>query len=265
MKICWISDIHLNFLPEEKCKEFFESVRLHDSDCVFLTGDISESPVLPYHLTMMDQIVSKPVYFVLGNHDYWYTSIDHMKENLPKFLNQRSFLKWLTITGPLMLEPGVCVIGHDGWYDCRHGSPEAARFIMHDWSVMGDYVDCKNINQVIDKSKMIADQGIEHLKKHINDAATRFRKIVILTHVPPYEETHVHMGKQGDAFAQPFFTNAILGGMLKAAAKAYPTVEFIVLAGHTHGKVTKQILSNLVVHVAGAEYGSPGIQSLTTI
>lgn len=262
MKACWLTDIHLNFLEEAQTKEFLETVRDCDADMVFLTGDISESPVLAMHMTMIDQIVAKPVYFVLGNHDFWYTSVAHMQANFPRFLNGRSYLKWLSVLGVVPLDTSTCILGHEGWYDCRYGDPVNSGFMMADWRFMGDYYGCGTKQAIIERSQSLAQVSIDHFRKHLPDAIRRFERIVILTHFPPFDDTHVYNGAIGSPYAQPYFTNRILGELLKAAAQANPTKEFIVFAGHTHGRVSKQVLPNLAVHVGGANYKSPEIQPI---
>lgn len=265
MKICWLSDIHLNFVSEEAAKALFESVRVHDSQCVFVTGDISESPALSFHLDLMDQIVGKPVYFILGNHDFWYSTTQMIWENLPKLVNKMSFMKYMTAGTYMPLDTETCVIGHDGWYDARYGDAAGSKFGMRDWSIMGDYVNCKNIHQVIEKSQEIAAHSVEHFRKNLVETVKRYKKIVLLTHMPPFDDTHIYQGQIGEAHAQPWFTNRMLGELFYTAAKANPGIQFVVFAGHTHGRISKDILPNLLVHVAGVDYGAPVIQSITSI
>lgn len=263
MKPCWITDIHLNFLEDDKAREFLETVHDHDSDIVFLTGDIAESPVLSDYITMIDQVVGKPVYFVLGNHDFWHTSVSHIHAHFPRFLNEKSFTRWLTTSGVIALDNDTCVIGHEGWYDCRYGDWQSSSFLMREWSCQEDYRGCSTMKDVVERSQTLANLSIEHFKKWLPDAIKRFRKIIVLTHFPPYDDTHVYMGQIGSPQAQPFFTNRILGELLYVAASANPNKEFTVLAGHTHGQCSKQILPNMMVHVGGAEYGKPQIQPIT--
>jgi hypothetical protein len=53
--------------------------------------------------------------------------------------------------------------------------------------------------------------------------------------------------------------------MLLAASKAYPAVNFTVLAGHTHGKYDGKIAPNLRVLVGGADYGHPALAGLIEV
>ena len=40
-----------------------------------ITGDIAESDSLGTSLMVMDALVGRPIYFVLGNHDFYHGSV----------------------------------------------------------------------------------------------------------------------------------------------------------------------------------------------
>jgi hypothetical protein len=96
-------------------------------------------------------------------------------------------------------------------------------------------------------------------------AIKTIKNVIVLSHVPPFKETHVYNGKISDDYAQPWFTSKLLGDMLLDAARSYPNINFTVLAGHTHGKVEVSRLHNLHVKVAGAKYGSPRLADLIQV
>lgn len=242
---------------------FAERVRDHASDLVFLTGDISQAPVLVQHLKTLDEVVQKPIFFVLGNHDYWYSSYDRMRANLNDSLKGTNFLTWLSAKGAVRIDATSCVVGHDGWYDCRAGEVYNSLVVMPDWSKDHDFAGSRVIGDIITRSQNLAHIAVEHVKKSIIDALQRFDRLFILTHFPPFVEAHVHEGKAGDVHWSPYFVNVEMGEMLRSAAAANPNKQFIVLAGHTHGEITVQVSHNLTVHVAAAEHGNPTIQSRT--
>ncbi|MGB0911905.1 MAG: metallophosphoesterase, partial [Nitrospirales bacterium] len=80
MRIAWTTDIHLNFLNEQRRKIFFRSILEHNPDAMFITGDIAEAPSLSFHLQEMVDVIQKPIYFILGNHDYYYGSISAIRK-----------------------------------------------------------------------------------------------------------------------------------------------------------------------------------------
>ena len=86
MRAAWTTDIHLNFLKEKRRKVFFREISAQNPDMVFITGDIAEAPTLSFHLQEMAECIQKPLYFVLGNHDYYYGSIEDVPDCNKKVL-----------------------------------------------------------------------------------------------------------------------------------------------------------------------------------
>ena len=82
MQVVWATDIHLNFLRPHERAAFFSS--LHDSqpDAVFITGDIAEAPCLQELLQEIRQAMDVPLYFVLGNHDFYHGSIETVRREI---------------------------------------------------------------------------------------------------------------------------------------------------------------------------------------
>ena len=67
VRVAWATDIHLNFVAVERRQKFYESIAAREPDAVFLTGDIAESDTVGTTLMVMEALVCKPVYFVLGS------------------------------------------------------------------------------------------------------------------------------------------------------------------------------------------------------
>ena len=73
MRATWLTDIHLNFLKPLALKRFYERVRAEQPGVLLVTGDIGEADSVVRFVTELAQIA--PIYFVLGNHDYYRSSI----------------------------------------------------------------------------------------------------------------------------------------------------------------------------------------------
>ena len=75
MRFAWLTDIHLNFLLTQQTLSFLRFVRSAEPDAVLISGDIAEAHNLCHYLELIDDELAVPVYFVLGNHDYYRGSI----------------------------------------------------------------------------------------------------------------------------------------------------------------------------------------------
>lgn len=278
-KFAWCTDIHLDHLHDDASLiSFAEGLVATDPASILITGDISTAKNLVYHLSAIERVVQRPVFFVLGNHDYWGGDIDTVRKEMKDVCNMSQFLKYLPLSPYTPVSPTTAIVGHDGWYDAYYGDADKSQFVMNDWALIRDYVQFSgggqfmNINRgvadkagVISFSRKLAKQGVDHIAAGIKAAVRSYKNIVVLTHYPPFAETHMYQGKIGDVNSQPWYTSRQMGDMLLAAAKAYPNVHFNVLAGHTHGRYDGRILPNLEVHVADAAYGSPGLSGLIDI
>jgi 3',5'-cyclic-AMP phosphodiesterase len=69
----WATDTHLDFLKDDNQRliQFAESLVLTNPTGIFLTGDISVASKLVFHLSAIERVVQRPIYYTLGNHDYY--------------------------------------------------------------------------------------------------------------------------------------------------------------------------------------------------
>ena len=91
MKLAWVTDIHLNFLEFADRKRFYKDIVATKSNAVLVSGDIAEATAVFGILEEMAQHIAKPIYFVLGNHDYYQSSVENVKQKLlsyPKKIHQ---------------------------------------------------------------------------------------------------------------------------------------------------------------------------------
>lgn len=267
-RYAWATDIHLDFLGDnnQALIQFGESLVKDGPTGIFLTGDLSVTRKLVYHLSALERIAQRPIYFVLGNHDYYGGAIEPVRQQMKELTNLSPFLRYLPTTPYIRLTDTTAVVGHDGWYDAGYGNWQQSNFGMTDWHAIHDFLAVNGSKAtIVAKSRELAHAGVVHVHDGIKQAVRYHKNIVVLTHYPPYQESHIHEGRVGDAHAQPWFTNKMMGDMLRDAAKAFPNVNFTVLAGHTHGKYDGRIAPNMTVHVGGAEYHKPALQGLIDV
>lgn len=267
-KYAWATDIHLDFLrgDEARLVAFADQLVAQNPTGIFLTGDISVARDIVLHLSVIEKAAQRPIYYVLGNHDYFGSSIEVVRKNMHVLSNMSPFLRYMPTMPYYALSQATAVVGHDGWYDAINGSWQNSSFSMVDWDAIYDFKQVNgNKATIVTQARKLAHEGVTHVQNGIKQAVRYHKNIVVLTHFPPFKEAHIHQGRVGDDSAQPWFTSKMMGDMLMDASKAFPTHSFTVLCGHTHGKFDGKITNNLQVHVGASEYNQPALQGLIEI
>lgn len=278
-KYAWTTDCHLDHIDDDvRLVDFAKQLVVADPPGIFITGDISVAPRLIYHLSVIERVAQRPVFFVLGNHDYYGGEIEPVRKQMRDLSNMSQYLKYVPLNSYVALTPATALVGHDGWYDALNGDAKNSRFMMNDWVAIKDFVpfsggsqymhrmnNLKDRDGLIALARRLAHAGVSHVMNGIKSAARYHKNIVVLTHYPPFQESHIYGGRVGDADAQPWFTSKMMGDMLLNAAKSYPDVSFTVLAGHTHGRYDGKPAPNLEVHVGGADYGRPALAGMIEV
>ena len=266
MKLIWCSDIHLNFLGKnpELRQEFYKELKEVEGDSILITGDIAESHNIEQYLEELSVSTGKRIYFVAGNHDFYGSSLKEVRAKLKK----NPHAHYLPKSWGVMLDKHVALVGQDGWGDCRNGDYEGSQrgfsgFTMSDWLYIKELNKgyLKGIDALRIALQKVADKDAEKVAKSVLRALkdNNVNKIIIATHVPPFEEASLHAGRKSTPSGLPFFSSQILGVTILPIVEAHPEVDFIWLSGHTHSNVTIQKRPNLVVRVAQSEYYLPQI------
>ena len=270
VKIAWCTDIHLDFLQDQKLIAFCESLGRQQSDGILITGDISNRSNLVYQLSVLERIVQRPIYFVLGNHDFYGGSIEQTRKEINKMCGMSQYMKYLSDIPYVVLSPTTALIGHDGWYDAGYGNIGETTFIMNDWLKIVEFASERvispymipNYARIVEISRRQAQVGVMHVMRGIKTAAKYHNHIIIATHFPPFDECNVYNGKAATPGYKPWYSSKMMGDMLLQASNAYPNIKFEIFAGHTHGKVDVNISSNMNCHVGGSEYNNPQLQNM---
>lgn len=254
MKLAWVTDPHLNFVGSAKTMLFAARVA-EQSDACIITGDIAEADSLVQLLGLFKRTYGKPVYFVLGNHDFYGSDFSTVARAVFKEFG----CDYLDQGAVFDLAPGVQLCGVDGWYDARLGLPEVSRVELNDWTQIEDLAGL-GASTRIEALRMIGDHFQGRAAYVL--ARTTAKRIIFATHVPPFAESSVYNGKQSDANYLPWFTNKALGDALLKWATANPKRELTVLCGHTHGRALYRPLPNLTVKTGFADYGAPCVEAV---
>ncbi len=265
MKIAWLTDIHINFLDKKDRQPFYESIMVTEFELMIISGDIAEGPSVCELLTEMAQAINKPIYFVLGNHDYYFDQIAAVQEEIIRLTSTHPLLHWLSIMRPVLLKESIFMIGQDGWADGRYGDYNHSTVALNDSRLIADLFQekCLGKDKLLAKMRQLADKDAEKLKGQLLEALhLNAQRIIVVTHIPPFKENCLHEGKISDDNFLPYFASRATGEVLLSIATEYPQVDFMVFCGHTHSASKYQPLANLLVTSGQAEYYMPKMQKL---
>ncbi|MDF2529224.1 MAG: putative phosphoesterase [Gammaproteobacteria bacterium] len=269
MKLIWLTDIHLNFLDTKGRSNFYQEVIQADGDALVISGDIAEAPSAAELLTEMVKTIQKPIYFVLGNHDYYRGQVEEVRIAIRELTEANPLLHWLPACEPILIANDVALVGQDGWADGRYGDYANSRVGINDSRLIDDLFQKKIIGKypLLEKMQQLADADAERLKQSLQLAINKHhpKQIVVVTHIPPFRESCLHEGEISNDEWLPYFASKATGDVLLAIAEAHPEINFLVLCGHTHSPAEYKPLVNLTVKAGGAEYYEPRVQEVLNL
>jgi Icc-related predicted phosphoesterase len=257
LRIGWLTDIHLNFVPPEGRSAFYSRIQSEKLDGLLIGGDIGEADSVNGFLAeiagALDEI---PVYFVLGNHDFYRGSIRAVRQRVTQQCVSLPRLHWLPAAGIVPLTDETALIGHDSWADGRLGDFFGSDVMMNDYVLIGELAGLPK-PQLLAKLNALGDEAALFLEDRARQALAQRRNLLVLTHVPPFREACWHEGQvSGDAYL-PHFACRAVGDRLAALMREHPRNNMTILCGHTHSSGVVQILDNLSVITGAAKYGQP--------
>ena len=265
-RLAWLTDIHLNFVPPAAVEAFVAALVESNADAFLIGGDIGEAPDVALLLHALGSSLRRPIYFVLGNHDFYRGSIAGVRATIRGLCSAVPDLHWMPDAGIVRLTDETCLVGHDGWGDGRLGDYHRSDVILNDWGLIGEFGGFDEAyEERLAKLHFLGDEAGAHFWSILPEALRQFRHVVVLTHVPPFREACWHEGQISNDDWLPHFTCKAAGDALLEAMTAAPDYRMTVLCGHTHGAGATQILPNLKVHTGGAIYGRPVIQQVLEV
>lgn len=243
----WVTDPHFNFIKAKRteelgavlAKQYFDA---HIKACI-ISGDIAEAKDVVELLKAFMRGWQMPVYFVLGNHDYYGGSISRVERDIDLLCLEDGRFIWLDRYHDYV--NGIAVVGAGGWYDGVHGDAKGSRVLMSDFQWIDDlkvhFPGAKSWEwypesrfPLLEKLQELAPKSVARGEEHLVQACTMGKDVIFVTHYPPYKEACWHEGKMSDNEWLPWFTCAAMGDMLDRVADAHPDNLIQVLCGHTH-------------------------------
>lgn len=270
-RLAWCTDVHFDCAGGDAgVAALAAQVKAVNADGLLLTGDISTGPKITGHLTALDRELRLPVYFVAGNHDFYGTSVAAGRQQLKGLCEIVPGLRYMSVLPYMTIGSDTALVGHDGWYDALNGDWRMTNFLMNDWRKIQEFADVAPWNpatidllggrpsmaSIVGVARKLSYEAALHVAACIAAAARSHRSIVVITHVPPWENVTLHTRPGYTSW----YTSKLMGDTLAVAAKKLSRHTFTVLCGHTHSRWSGKLASNMHVHVGGAKYGAPEVQ-----
>jgi Icc protein len=264
MRLAWLTDIHLNFLEPMARRAFYAAVRKEGPNAVLVGGDIGEGPSLLAYLREMERSFGVPIYFVLGNHDFYGGSIAQVRAEVTRLCEGSQLLHYLPKAGAVAVGEATGLLGHDSWADGRFGDYEGSNMILNDYFLIRDLALADKVAR-LRKMQRFAHSAAAFFSRELPRALRRFDRVIVLTHVPPFREACWYQGRISNDSSLPHFACKTVGDVLLGAMRSHPDRRMTVLCGHTHGGGRADILPNLTVLTGAATYGEPEIQKVIEV
>jgi len=222
-RVAWLTDIHLNFIDYMDIIMFADRILKENPDAVLIGGDIGEADSVVGYLLELEKLLQKDIYFVLGNHDYYKSSIHDVQAKVRVAARHSTHLRWLPDIGIAELTPTVGLIGHGSWADGRYGDWERSELLLNDHflikefnpSLITEEHDSRDFfdpdpalamvfsthdakRQRLQTMQALADEAAQHFTRVLPKALGSYEHVVVLTHVPPFREASWYAGKPSD-------------------------------------------------------------------
>lgn len=263
MRLAWLTDIHLNFVDRPAVGTLAGEVRDARPDVVLIGGDIGEAESVCSLLELFAREVRLPVYFVLGNHDFYRGSIAGVRAAAAELTRRSAGLTWLPAAGVIRLTPRTALVGHDGWGDGGYGNAVGSPVVLNDFLLIKELR--QSGRELLAVLRQLGEEAAGHFRAVLPAALQDHEHVLALTHVPPFREASWHEGRESDEDWVPYFACRMVGEELRNTMAAHPHRQLTVLCGHTHGSGECRVLPNLLVLTGGAEYGRPRLQRIIEV
>jgi predicted MPP superfamily phosphohydrolase len=262
--LAWMTDIHLNFASRELIMVLARKILDAAPDAVLLGGDIGEADNVGKYVVRLGELLKIPIFFVLGNHDYYRGSIAKVRKKMADLSANHPGLHWLSGMDFISLSKDTALVGHDSWADGRLGNGIKSTLLLNDYLLIQDFIRLP-VALRFQKLNALGDEAARHFARVLPKAFEQHKNVILLTHVPPFRESCWHEGGISDDDGLPHFSCKAAGDVMLREMQQRPAGNLLVLCGHTHSSGEAQILPNLCVRTGGSIYGSPAIQSIVEV
>lgn len=255
----WATDLHFDLATPRAFDVFVKSVREKKPDNLLIAGDVAESHSLQTTLLRIAGQIEIPLYFVLGNHDFYGSSLAQVRRETEVLCQEHPFLHYLTALDVIPLGASTALIGHDGWADALAGDFMASSVELRDQYEITDFRSLRKPERYQRLVQLGAEAAYD-VEQKLSKALKSYPKVILVTHVPPFVEGSRYENKPSNADFAPHFVAHQMGQMLMRVMQAHPERSLLVLSGHSHHEADYMPLPNLHCLTGHADYGHPQLQ-----
>lgn len=258
MLLAWVSDLHFESAEgPDALDRMIDAWNASAAEAVVCTGDIAEGSLLLPTLDRIDDRLTKPFYFVLGNHDFYDGPIDAIRQEVALLARDSRRLRYLTAESPIRLNDRTALVGDDGWSDGRVGSFLGSDVTMRDYERIPELSGI-DANLRAAKLERLGRDAADRVRPKLLSAFETARTVLLATHVPPYREACRYKGYVADDCWAPHFVCGSIGEALTEIALARPDRRIETYCGHCHHVGLFRSLPNLTVYASAACYQDAG-------
>jgi predicted phosphodiesterase len=260
-KLIWLSDLHLDSASAPTFEFLLSDLARERADVVLLGGDTADAATLIACLEDMLDALDSAICMVLGNHDFYNGSIGEVRDLVAEFSKRHDRLTFLEASGPVEVAEGVVLVGHGCWGDGRYGDYANSGVELSDFLEIEDLKGLDKASR-LERLNALGDAAALSLGSDLEAALAEYRRVICLTHVPPFREACWHQGQLSNDDYLPHFACKAAGDVLLDAMRRHPQAGLTVLCGHTHSPGFARVAPNIAVHTGRAEYGRPEVQRI---
>ncbi|MCC9604104.1 metallophosphoesterase [Stieleria sp. JC731] len=264
VQLAWSSDIHLNHANFAAWDRWVAMHQRSELSGLLITGDLSEAEDVYFQLSRIAEEFNLPIYFVLGNHDYYGSSVAATRRMVTSMTRNQPSLVYLTDSAPLEITRNCYLVGDDGWGDATVGDYDNSPVRLNDFALIEDFYKIDPVNWRAKLSELGGDSA-SRLESKLRSIPPSAEVVHVATHVPPFREACWYNGQTTDDDWAPFFVCGHIGEVLRSFAEERPDAQVRVYCGHTHSCGVAKVRENLVVYTAGADYGEPKVERVISV
>jgi 3',5'-cyclic-AMP phosphodiesterase len=299
MRLAWTSDLHLVFLSrdgdagDDSLTSWLDTLARQTFDALAISGDISEAPSLHDHLSLLERSLQRPIYFVLGNHDFYRGSFQTVIPAVRDFTSDSCRLHCLDLMDFVELTPATALLGHGCWGDGGYGDFFRSQVLLNDWKVIDELrqwrrgpwrlscltrcgacereiirwpVTCEDLDRpaMLEQLAALGARAADHIRRVLPRALEAKQNVILLTHTPPFAPRCVPTPVDWDGWA-PHAGCKAAGDAISEIMNDYPDRRLLILSGHVHCSSDIQISRNIEQRTAGAAYGQPRVEEIIEV